>query len=136
MYTINLSIKAELSTPQKISISFTSHWVYCCLVRSLVALRWEPRKIVEVNLHDAWTVGQISIRDDVISHLSVLRLRVVLSGTGIGLHLLFKRKWVGEDSQALLELPAASFTDGFGAANGFSQHESTYNSEELYESNR
>lgn len=91
------------------------------------------------NLHDTRAARQVSVGvgvGDVVSHLSVFGFGVVLSATCVCLHLLFERERICEDAEALVELPAASLTNRFSASDGFGQHESANDAEELDEGNR
>lgn len=87
------------------------------------------------NLHDTGTVGQVRVgaAAAVVAHLSVFGFGVVLSAARIRFHLLFERERVGENAEALLQLPATSFADRLRSADGLSQHERANHSQKLNE---
>lgn len=110
-------------------------FIYIALFAMLVPVYQQQKmKQMKFNLHDTGAVCQVRVRIAVVdSHLRVFWLWVVLSATRIRFHLLFKREGVGEDSEALLQLPATSFTDRLRSADGFCQHEGANHSQQLYE---
>lgn len=87
------------------------------------------------NLHDTGTVGQVRVGTAaaVVAHLSVFGLGVVLPAARIRFHLLFEGEWVGEDAEALLQLPATGFADRLRSTDRLCQHESTNHSHQLNE---
>lgn len=100
---------------------------------------WKELEILKIHndtaLHDARAVCRVGV-DILLSHLSVFRLRIVLSSAALLNNLLIEREWIGEHAETLLQLPTARFTNRLSTTNGFRKHESANDSKELHECNR